>query len=113
MCRIIKRFIKGIEVNEKTIAFNTIANVGIRGTYLMEDNTIENLRSGEHVELFASNGANYEMWRRKGAKSSTQQARDIVNDIIAKGNKSPLDSETDRELPEIIDKYEKQMGLKG
>ncbi|HHW48162.1 MAG TPA: hypothetical protein GXX14_06035 [Clostridiaceae bacterium] len=113
ICRIVRRFLRGIEVNEETIAFDTIANVGIRGTYLMEDNTIENLRSGEHVELFVSNGANYEMWRRKGAKSSTQKARDIVDDILAKGSKSPLDSETSKRLAEIIEKYEKQMGLKG
>lgn len=113
MCRIVRRFLKGMEVNDETIAFDTIANVGIRGTYLMEDHTVENLRSGEHVELYVSNGANYDMWRGKGAKSSSQKSRDIVKDILSKGSKHPLDMETSRILSGIIDRYEKQMGLKG
>jgi trimethylamine--corrinoid protein Co-methyltransferase len=67
ICRIIKRFHKGFEVDEKTIAFDTIRSAGIRGVYLMEDNTLENLRSMEHDELDVSNGANYYMWLNRDA----------------------------------------------
>jgi len=113
ICRIVKRFLKGFEVNKETIALDTIANVGIRNTYLMEDHTIANLRSGEHVELNVSNGANYDVWKGKGAKSSSEKSRDIINAILTKGNKCPLEQSLSKGLSNIIEKYEKQMELKG
>lgn len=113
MCRIVKRFSKGIEVSEDTIAFDTIANVGPRGTYIMEDHTIEYLRSGEHVELSISNGANYDVWKSKGQKTIVQRAGDKVKEILEKGSKCPLDQEIKQKLADIIKKYEASMGLKG
>lgn len=113
ICRIIRKFSKGFEVNEDTIAFDTIASVGPRGTYIMEDHTIENLRSGEHVELLVSNAANYDMWKGKGMKSIVDRAHEVVSDILSKGSKSALDNDMKKKLSGIIEKYEKLMGLKG
>ncbi|MDO8685720.1 MAG: trimethylamine methyltransferase family protein [Clostridiales bacterium] len=106
MCRIVRRFLKGIEVSEDTIAFDTIANVGPRGTYLMEEHTLENLKSGEHVELSISNAAIYEMWKSKGSKNVVQKAQDKVLEILEKGNKCPLQPEIKQKLADIISKYE-------
>lgn len=113
MCRIVKRFSRGIEVSEDTIAFDTIANVGPRGTYIMEDHTIEYLRSGEHVELSIANGANYDVWKSRGQKTIVQRAGDKVKEILEKGSKCPLDPEVKQKLSDIIKKYEASMGLKG
>lgn len=113
MCRIVRRFLKGIEVNKDTIALDTIFTVGPRGTYLMEEHTLEYLRSEEHVELDVSNGANYEVWKVKGSKSCSQKANEIVKNILKKGSKSPLDADMKKKLADIIVWYEKQMGLKG
>jgi Trimethylamine:corrinoid methyltransferase len=113
MCRIVRRFLGGIEVSRDTIAVETIANVGPRGTYLMEDHTMEYLRSGEHVDLGISNGANYDMWKAKGSKSSTMAAHDKVEEILKKGNKSPLQPEIKQKLAEIIGRYERMILQKG
>jgi Trimethylamine:corrinoid methyltransferase len=106
MCRVVKRFLKGFEVSPETIALDTIAAVGPRGTYLMEDHTIEYLRSGEHVGLSISNGANYDMWKAKGSKSAAQKAGDKVKEILSKGNRCPLNTETIQKLESIIKKFE-------
>ena len=110
MCKVVRRFMRGIEVTKETIAYDTTADVGPRGNYLMEEHTIEHLRSGEHVELSVSNGANYEMWKTAGMKSSPEKARDIVNKLLAEGNKSPLNEEDKEKLNQIISKYEKLLG---
>lgn len=106
MCRIVKRFLKGIEVNRETIAFDTIASVGPRETYLMEEHTIKYLRSDEHVELGISNGSNYHIWKTKGSKNVVQKAGDKVQEILAKGSKCSLEPETKQKLADIIKKYE-------
>jgi trimethylamine---corrinoid protein Co-methyltransferase len=112
ICRIVKRFIKGIVVNEDTIAYETIANVGIKGVFLMEEHTVGNLRTGEHCELDLSNGANYDVWKNKGAKSSAEKAKDIVRFILNKGNKSPIEQTLSIEINDIIKKYETSPGKK-
>ncbi|MDR3551969.1 MAG: trimethylamine methyltransferase family protein, partial [Clostridia bacterium] len=113
ICRTVRRFLRGIEVSKETIAADVIAQVGPRGTFLMEDHTLEYLYNGEHIDLPVSNGANYETWKSKGMPGITQRADDIAADILKKGNKSPLDEAAKKELSDIIAKYEMQLGLKG
>ncbi|MDR3644486.1 MAG: trimethylamine methyltransferase family protein [Clostridia bacterium] len=113
ICRTVRRFLRGIEVSKETIAADVIAQVGPRGTFLMEDHTLEYLYNGEHIDLPVSNGANYETWKSKGMPGITQRADDIAADILKKGNKSPLDETAKKELSDIIAKYEMQLGLKG
>lgn len=109
ICRIVKRFITGIEVTEETIAFDTIKNVGPRGIYMMEDHTFDYLRSDEHVELSVSNSANFEMWRQKGANSIVANAKRKAAEILGMGNKCPLDEEVISGLNAIIKRYESEL----
>lgn len=106
MCRIVKRFIKGMEVSKETIGLETITALGPRGTYLMEDHTVEFLRNGEHVDLSVSNADNFDVWKSKGQRNIVQRSSDIVKEIIEKGNKCPLDAEIKQKLDNIIEKYE-------
>jgi trimethylamine--corrinoid protein Co-methyltransferase len=107
ICRIVKRFLRGIEVTQETIAMETINHVGSRSSYFTEEHTLEFLMRGEHVELDVSNGANFGIWQENGSKSATQKAKDIVSDILGKGNKCPLSQSVSDQLSDIIKKYEK------
>jgi len=111
ICRIAKRFHKGIEVNEDTIALNTILQVGPQGEFLTTEHTLRHLRTGEHVVLDISNGANYEVWKQRGAKSTTEKARDFVSSKLLQGNQHPLPPDKQKEIRSIINQYERGMGL--
>ncbi len=111
MCRIAKRFQRGIEVNEDTLGLNTILQVGPRGEFLTAEHTLHHLRSGEHVALDISNGANYEVWRQRGAKSVVEKAHDFVSSKLLQGNQHPLPPDKQKEICSIISHYEKRMGL--
>jgi len=112
MCRIVKRFHQGIEVNEDTLALDTILQVRPRGEFLTTEHTLHHLRSGEHVTLDVSNGANYEVWKLKGSKNTTDKARDMVSSILLQGCRHPLSPDKQKELQAIIDRCEKRMGLR-
>ncbi|MBP8933056.1 MAG: trimethylamine methyltransferase family protein [Candidatus Atribacteria bacterium] len=112
MCRIAKRFRRGIEVNKDTLALDTILQVGPRGEFLTSEHTLHHLRSGEHVSLDVSNGANYEVWKQKGSKNSTKKASDIVSSILHYGCQNPLPTDQQKEIHSIINQYEKRMGLR-
>jgi len=107
ICRIVKRFVRGIEVSDDTIALKTIAQVGSKGNFLMEDHTVKHLRSGEHVELDITNAENYEVWWKKGASNIVARAEDRVGAILSNRRKSLFDSDVKRRLKDIIEKCEK------
>lgn len=109
MCRIVGRFLRGIEVSEQTIALDAIAAVGPRGTFLMEDHTLAHLRSGEHIDLHASNGTGYEVWKAGGSHSSVDNARAVVAAILRDGCQTPLEAEKAGALAGIIEEYEREL----
>ncbi len=102
MCRIARRMMKGIEVNEDTIAVDTIKEVGHKNMYLMEDHTMMHLRTGEHVPLDISNGANHGVWSERGKISSVAAAKTYVEKTLAEGVKHPLDTDRSEKLAKII-----------
>jgi len=78
---VLKRFVRGFEVNEETLAFDVIRAVGPGGNFLDTDHTAANFRS-EFWEprLFAR-----EMlagWQRSGSKTDADTATDIYQDIM-------------------------------
>lgn len=107
MCRVARRYMEGIRVTDETIAKDVIAEVGPRDTFIMQENTISNLRSGEHVPLTLTNGDNYGNWRDAGKPTSVDAAREFISRALAEDIKDPLDSKKVSVLGEIIEKYEK------
>jgi trimethylamine---corrinoid protein Co-methyltransferase len=102
MCRIARRMMKGIEVNEDTIAIDVIKEVGPRNMFIMEDHTMMHLRTGEHVPLDVSNGANFGVWSEKGKISSVDAARSFIEKTLKDGARHPLDEQKSGKLAEII-----------
>lgn len=111
ICRITRRMIKGIEVTDETIALDVIGDVGPKNVFLMEDHTMTNLRSGEHVPLLISNGANFGTWSDNGKLSTVDAAKTIIEKSLLEGVKNPLDTQISFALAAIIEKYEKEYFL--
>lgn len=105
MNRFAKRMASGILVNENTIAKNIISQVGPRGDFLALDHTLDNLRSGEHIEPTVIKGLNYENWKNAGAKKCTQLASEKAEKMlqgVQQGDKS-----LDKKLKKILEKWDK------
>lgn len=114
LCRIVRRFLRGIDVNPETVALETIAHAGPRGNYLMEDHTVMNLRSGEHAELAISNAAAFEKWRAAGSPDAVMNARRKAGQILEAGCRDPLDDAAKRRLGDILREYERKItGMEG
>ena len=109
MCRAVRRFLRGIDVSPETISLETIARVGPRGNYLMEDHTLMNLRSGEHVGLACSNAATFDKWRAAGAPDAVVVARTKAQQILEAGCRCPLDETLKTRLEEILKEYEQKL----
>lgn len=105
---IIKRMRTGIDVSASTIAAEVIKNVGPAKDYLMEDHTLDNLRSGEFWEGDTVHFQNYEKWMADGGRNVEFQAKARVEEILRAGNQSKLDDAVVNRLSGIIAKFEQE-----
>ena len=100
-----RRFVRGFEVNENTLASEVIKEAGPGGTFLDKVHTARNFR-GELWEPGFFTQFGFAHWMAAGAKSEAEKARDIFRDIIKKdAPPSRLSSQADAEMRGAIEKF--------
>ena len=93
----IHRILAGIEVNEDTMAFKVIEQVGPGGTYVAEDHTIDHMMD----EFFYPKlrvRCNFDIWEEMGRPNMLKRARDKVREILREGQEGILDHDIIEEL---------------
>ena len=78
----VMRVLKGIEVNEETLALEVIDTVGPGGNFLAEPHTVAHMRS-EFFFPKVSDRSRREKWLAEGGKDGSQRAREIAINILA------------------------------
>jgi trimethylamine--corrinoid protein Co-methyltransferase len=102
MCGIIRHVQKGFPVNEDTLAYDVIANVGPGGNYLTENHTVERCRS-EYWQPDISNRSGLEAWMRSGQPDVMVHARERVQKLLAEHSDPHLDRIIKRQLNNFFD----------
>jgi trimethylamine--corrinoid protein Co-methyltransferase len=96
----VMRAVEGIKVNEDTLAFDLIKQVGPGGNFIAAKHTRRFMRH-EHYQPSLSDRHHREEWEAKGGKSTWERASEQVKEIIA-AHKHSLPAEVrDRVLSEI------------
>jgi trimethylamine--corrinoid protein Co-methyltransferase len=75
------RLLKGVQVDEETLAVDLIAKMGFRGDYLFAAPTRAHVR--ELWQAHLSEVGTLAAWQAAGAPSTAQKARRIVDEILA------------------------------
>jgi trimethylamine--corrinoid protein Co-methyltransferase len=78
----VMRAVEGIKVNDDTLAFDLIKEVGPGGNFVTARHTRHFMRS-EHYQPSLSNRDSREEWESKGGKVTWERAAQKVKDIIA------------------------------
>jgi len=91
----VMRALKGIEVNEDTLALDLIDKVGPGGNFLAEEHTVSHMRS-EFFFPRVSDRSQREKWLSEGGKDARERAREIAKDILAKHKPLPIPSDIDK-----------------
>ena len=101
------RFLKGIEINEKTLALDVIHEIGPRGNFLSHKHTLEFFRK-EHLLGDLAQRNKYSIWEKQGKPTMLQQAAVKVNHLLENHQPEPLDEKMDQELAEFLRSVEKR-----
>jgi trimethylamine--corrinoid protein Co-methyltransferase len=105
---IVYRYLRGIEVNDDTLAYPVINEIGPKGNFLQADHTRKYLRTGEHFEAKISYQDLYDLWATRGMPDVTRKAKSEAEKIIASHKPEPLPSPAKSEISRILSRVEKE-----
>ena len=83
----VMRAVKGIMVNDDTLAFDLIKQVGPGGNFVTAKHTRHFMR-GEHYQPLLSDRDSRDEWEARGGKTTWQRAAEEVKELIASHNYS-------------------------
>lgn len=93
----VMRTIRGIEVNDETLALSAIKEIGPGGNFLIHPNTLKHMRT----EVFNPQVADRQIrqrWEASGAKDARQRAREIAKDILLHHEPTAWDKKLDEQI---------------
>ena len=101
----IHRIMRGIEINEETLALDVIEHVGPGGNYVMEDHTVDHMME-EFFYPSLSVRCNFDNWEERGRPDMLKRAHRMVQTTLTEGRRGRLDEaviqEIKQKFPEII-----------
>ena len=87
--------VRGIEVNDDTLALDVINQVGPGGHYLMEEHTMRYMRTELYYPSAVFDRQGREMWEETGGTDAWTRAKEIARRILAEHQPEPLDPQVD------------------
>jgi trimethylamine--corrinoid protein Co-methyltransferase len=87
------RVLEGIEVNDETLAIDVIDSVGPGGHYLLEDHTVEHLRSEYYFPSLVMDRQARDQWVEDGSHDARARARYLALQILNSHVPEPLPEE--------------------
>jgi trimethylamine--corrinoid protein Co-methyltransferase len=82
ICSTIRRIVRGVDINEETLALNLIREVGPGGQFLTCEHTLNHFRN-EFWQPQLCDRSNYDVWRIAGSKESLRRAEVRVQQILS------------------------------
>jgi trimethylamine--corrinoid protein Co-methyltransferase len=104
------RAIKGIDVNEDTLALDLIRKVGPKGHFLNQMHTVRHIRT-EYWLPELSNRATYKKWVTSGSRDVLVKAKEKVQKILREHKAPKLDVVKRNQIRGIIKKFERMKGV--
>lgn len=100
----IKRIDQGVTVNEDTLAYNVIKEVGPQGQFLTHDHTFNHFRT-EFYHPTLSNRQNIELWKADGSIPIEKVANQKWKQILNEYEEPFLSADIDAALKKYIDTH--------
>lgn len=111
ICGMALRLIRGIDVNDQTLALDVIRNVGAGGHYLAQKHTMDWLEKEIFMPSDLVDRQDLKLWKSLGSRDTFKRARAIVEKIL-KGHKSePLAADAEKRLDDIARRVMKRHGI--
>jgi trimethylamine--corrinoid protein Co-methyltransferase len=107
ICGMVDRAVKGMDVDEGTLATKLIDSVGAGGQFLAEKHTVDYMMS-EHYFPKLSDRRSRDQWKAAGGRELKDVARDEAKRILKEYEPTPLEKDVEAELTQVVKEIEKR-----
>jgi trimethylamine--corrinoid protein Co-methyltransferase len=97
----VARLLRGISVNDETLALELIAETGPGGAFIASDHTLRHFRSELANPHLVSRHGSWAAWQAAGSPDMLSGARETVRQTLAEHRPVPLPGEITLQLDEI------------
>lgn len=111
ICGYALRLVRGIQVNEETLALDIIEKVGPGGHFLAQKHTSKWFKIEEYMPSYVIDTRSERDWRERGAKDIVQRAREKVEEILKEHEPEPLPPDVEKELDSVVKEFMKKHGV--
>jgi trimethylamine--corrinoid protein Co-methyltransferase len=105
----LEHFVRGVEINDETLALDLIDQVGPDGQFLDSEHTFKHFRERWYPSLFDRN--NYDGWLASGGKTLAERAAERVETILAEHKPEPLPKDVAQAIRAIVQRAEEREGV--
>ena len=106
----VKYVLKGIPVNDETLAVDVIREIGPHGHFLAHDHTFKHMKTEQtHPDLIDRRVR--QDWEAAGKDSLYDKAWEKAREILKTHQPEPLPPEIVANLRDIVDEAEKELGV--
>jgi len=98
----IKASMKGLEINEETLALDVIHEHALSGDFMGAKHTVRHVREGWQPRLIDRH--NYEQWMANGGTSMRERARAKVEEILAEESRHVLPPDVEEKIGAIAER---------
>ena len=100
----IRRYVRGIEVSDETLALDLIQELGHKPDYLWNEHTLAHFQEEiRHSRLAVR--CKREAWEDQGSRTWDERAAERVKEILALPAVPQVTPEQERELTRIVDRH--------
>jgi trimethylamine--corrinoid protein Co-methyltransferase len=92
---------KGLEITPETLALDLIDEIGTDGFFLDTDHTLGHYKEDEYPEL--RDHHRYEEWKRRGATTLKDRAKEKVETILSEHRPAELEVSVKKAIKKIVD----------
>ncbi len=89
------RAVRGIEVNDETLALEVIDRVGPGGHHLLDDHTLRFMRTEHYYPSTVFDRQERELWQQAGSSNAWERAKEVTRHLLATHQPQPLDPYVD------------------
>lgn len=103
-----RRLVRGIRVNDETLALDLIDEVGPGGHFLDQNHTMKHFKTETYYPSLI-NRQRYETWQEAGSKTLFERANEKVRDIIENYEVDPLPKDVQQKIRAIVERSEQKV----
>jgi trimethylamine--corrinoid protein Co-methyltransferase len=110
LLQMMAEFLSPLEVNEDTLGFEAMRDVGHGGHFFGTKHTLDRYETAFYAPII-SDWSNYESWEEAGARTATERANKLYKEILADYEPPPLEAARSDELTEFIARRKEEGGV--